>query len=50
MSRPGMIVEGEAGDVNHPRGRYFGRDMRRIQWVLALILAAAVFAALTPQG
>lgn len=28
----------------------FRRDMRRLQWALALILAAAVLAALTPQG
>jgi hypothetical protein len=30
--------------------RPLARDMRRIRWVLALILAAAVFAALTPRG
>ena len=41
-----MVVEGAAGDVNHARKR----DMRRIRWVLALILAAALFTALTPQG
>jgi hypothetical protein len=58
-----MIVEGEAEDVNQARkgwpeprsermrtDRPLAQDMRRIRWVLALILAAAVFAALTPQG
>jgi len=28
----------------------FGRDLRRVRWALALILAAAVFATLMPQG
>lgn len=45
-----MIVGGAAEDVNQARGGRFRRDMRRVQWALALILAAAVFAALTPQG
>jgi hypothetical protein len=30
--------------------RPLAHDMRRVQWALALILAAAVFATLTLQG